>query len=297
MFGLTPSELLLIFVVIATLFLADPLMQELRRLGWVGPDRGRRSKDDATATRLPYRAAKIPEVDPLVSQVAGLRRALIVTRVASVVAGLALFGLGRFHAAPPCVVERPIRPASPRAGLPFDPAQNPTAMIGERFTYPSGVGGYQVPMRFDLPAHDPTTLEGPPISATLELDLHLRVVPGQLQGTEGIWIDGVLSGTTWSAYRVPAQIRTDISGQNVAFADAVTRCCRERYGHVSLPLAALLEGSGQTVESVLADRVLDVDIADDVEVYGAGLSVCRSATTLVGAPHCVTVGARSLAER
>lgn len=95
----------------------------------------------------------------------------------------------------------------------------------------------------------------------------------------------MLSGTTWPPYRVPALISRDLSGQNVAFTDAITRCCREQLGHVSLPIAALLEGSGRSVESVLADRRLDVDIADDVEVYGAGLVLCRRARASVALHH------------
>lgn len=307
MFGLGSDELLMVAVVAAAVFLADPLMEHARRLGWVAPEQRRRVTDDRRPY-VPYRGSEAPPADPLAVEVARLRRALIVTRVAAVAAGLALFCLGRYRSSPSSVAPPPPRaerastaaPAMPspasREWLPFDPAQSPVASIGEHFTYPAGVSGYQVPMRFDLPAQDPTAADAPLLSATLELDLHLRVVPGQMQGTEGIWIDGVLTGTSPFGYRVPALIREDVSGQNVAFADAVTRCCRERLGHVSIPLADLLAGSDHTVEAVLADRRLDVDIADDVEVYGAGLSVCRCATTPAGAPRCVTVGARSLAE-
>lgn len=305
MFGLGLDELLLVAAV-AAVTLAAPFLERVWRLDWGAPDPWRRLKDGAASSQLPYRAAKLPEVDPLIAQVAGLRRSLIVTRVAAVIAGLVVFGLGRLPAPTSSGAAFGLRPerarttpsppsTTPRAGLPFDPVQNPTATIGERFAYPFGLGGYQVPMRFDVPAQDPTAVGGPLVSATLELDLHLRVVPGQVQGTEGIWIDGVLSGTTWPAYRVPALISRDLSEQNVAFTEAVTRCCREQLGRVSLPLAALLEGSGRTVESVLADRRLDVDIADDVEVYGAGLALCRRAATPGGALRCVTVGARSLA--
>lgn len=64
-------------------------------------------------------------------------------------------------------------------------------------------------------------------------------------------------------------------GRNVAFTEAVTRCSREQRGHLSLPLGVLLEGSGRAIESVLADGRLDLDIADDVEVYRAELVLCR----------------------
>lgn len=306
MFGVGVSELLLVAIVAATAFLADPLVEYARRLGWIDLDPPRRATEGA-APRVPYRVAEAPPVNPLVVEIARLRRSLIVTRVAAIAASLVLVALGRLRAPassvalPSLLTERAravpplLSPPAPRTGLPFDPVQNPIATIGEHFTYPFGVGGYQVPVRFDLPAQDPTAADEPLVSATLELDVHLRVIPGQLQGTEGIWIDGVLTGTTFSDFRVPSLIREDLSGQNVAFTDAVTRCCREQLGHVSLPLAALLAGSGRTVESVLADRRLDVDIADDVEVYGAGLSVCRRAPSRASAPRCVTVGARSLA--
>ena len=309
MFGVGLPEILLFLSLGAAIFLAEPLAELARRFGWTGLDEEGHREDIAESRRGPYRASKAPPPDPLAAEVARLRRSLLLTRVVAVAAGLTLFGVGRSFAAPLDDAPprpRPVRPPPPRvvppspapaspAGLPFDSVENPPATIGERFAYPLGLSGYQLPMRFDLPAADPTTAPGPLVSATLELDVELRIIPDQVQGTEGIWIDGVLSGTTWPPFRVPAFISRDLSGRNVAFTEAVTRCCRERRGHLSLPLGVLLDGSDRAVESVLADGRLDVDIADDVEVYRAELVICRRAQGQRGAPQCTAVSARPLA--
>lgn len=309
MLGRVPSELFVLAVIGTAVCLTDRLRVTARRLWAEGVLRPRHAQDDPASPRVPYRAAKAPPPDSSIAKVQWLRHPLATRRVVAAAAGLALFGLGHSHARPLDVAEprpRPERrrpPATvppsppspgPAAGLPFDPIENPPASVGQHFAYPVGLGGYQVPMRFVLPARHPSTADEPLLSATLELDVRLRVIPDQVQGTEGIWIDGVLSGTTWPPYRVPAMISRDLSGQNVVFTDAVTRCCREQLGRVSLPVAALLEGSGRTVESALADGRLDVDIADDVEVYGARLVVCRRASARGQAPLCTTVGSRSL---
>lgn len=309
MFGMGFPEILLFLSLVAAIVLAEPLAELARHFGWNGLVEEGRREDLAESLRGPYRAPKAPPPDPLAAKVARLRPSLLITRVVAVAAGLALFGVGRSFAAPladapprpppvrpppPRVVPPSPAPASP-AGLPFDPVENPPATLGERFTYPHGLSGYQVPMRFDLPSADPTTASGQLVSAILELDVELRIIPDQVQGTEGIWIDGVLSGTTWPPFRVPAFISRDLSGRNVAFTEAVTRCCREQRGHLSLPLGVLLEGSGRTVESVLADGRLDVDIADDVEVYRAELVLCRRAQGRGEAPQCTAVSARPLA--
>lgn len=131
-------------------------------------------------------------------------------------------------------------------------------------------------------------------SAVLNLDVRLRVLPDQVQGTEGIWVDGILSGTTWPRFRVPTMILEDISQRNVTFLDAVNGCCIERRGRLRFSLDELLQGSSRTTESALADRRLDVVIADDVEVYDASLEVCRGGAS-ANAPACVTIVARAVA--
>ncbi len=181
---------------------------------------------------------------------------------------------------------------SARIGWPFDPTLNPVTAIGATFRYDRGINGYQVPLRFELA--DVRAVGHAIRSAVLNLDVRLRVLPDQVQGTEGIWVDGILSGTTWPRFRVPTMILEDISQRNVTFLDAVNGCCIERRGRLRFSLDELLQGSSRTTESALADRRLDVVIADDVEVYDASLEVCRGGAS-ANAPACVTIVARAVA--
>ncbi|MEZ4410054.1 MAG: hypothetical protein R3A52_26800 [Polyangiales bacterium] len=196
------------------------------------------------------------------------RLALTTTRVVAL-APLVTVAASAWAIADPA--PRAPRLPAPR-GWPFDPAQVPVARVGPRFDYSDNTSGYQVGMRFDL-SHDLVS-EGRLVSAALELTARVRVVPDQVQGTEGIWVAGVLSGTTWPLFRVPGMSPEDLSYRNVAFTRAVFACCRERVGEVSLPLADLLRGARLTPEAALANDVLDVVIADDVEVLRATLRVC-----------------------
>ncbi len=182
----------------------------VRTIGINGPSVSRRKPPSTSAPRR-LREDDV-EVAPRVARHRRRRSLRSAAPESLVAAGLTLFGVGLSFAtplddapprprpgrpAPPGAVPPSPAPASP-AELPFDPVDNPTATIGERFAYPLGLGGYQVPMRFDLPAADPTTAAGSLVSAKLELDIELRIIPEKVRRTEGTWFDGVLSGTTWA---------------------------------------------------------------------------------------------------
>ncbi|MDB4928933.1 MAG: hypothetical protein JWM10_1417 [Myxococcaceae bacterium] len=232
---------------------------------------GRLDPATAGAAATPYRTKESAPVDASREENRRLRLALATTRLVAlgpllVVAASAWLG-ARSAAAPVSVpVVREHRRAG--AGLPFDPRQNRVAALGP-LDYTAGADGFQVPIEFTFRAPG---REG--IEATLILDVRARSIPGQTPMTEGIWVDGVLSGTTWPGFRVPDVTTEDVSGRNDAFTRAVFACCTETSGQVTLSLADLLRGSMVTPASVLADGVLQVVVADDVEVYGAGLSLC-----------------------
>lgn len=236
--------------------------------------RVRRRREAATAGgSTPYRAVEAKPVDPSLAENRRLRRSLAATRVVAL-APLAAAAAGLLTEASPD--ESPARdaPAPSASGWPFDVRRNRVAAIGQRFDYADGADGYQVGFEFS---------GVPPIAgrvwdvdqALLDLRVRARVIVGQTPRTEGIWVDGVLSGTTAPIFRVASLVDEDVSDRNTAFTDALFACCREREGDLMVRLYQVLQGSTVTPRAALADGRLDVVIADDVEVRSARLHLCQ----------------------
>lgn len=256
------------------LMVAGPIAVLVDRLA----ARVRRRREAATAGgATPYRAVEAKSVDPSLAENRRLRRSLAATRVVAL-APLAAAAAGLVTGAAPD--ESPARdaPAPSASAWPFDVRHNRVAAIGQRFDYAGGADGYQVGFEFSgVPAIAGRVWDVD--QALLDLRVRARVIVGQTPRTEGIWVDGVLSGTTAPIFRVASPATQDVSDRNTAFTDALFACCREREGDLMVRLYQVLQGSTVTPRAALADGRLDVVIADDVEVRSARLHLCQRDVT------------------
>ncbi len=98
---------------------------------------------------------------------------------------------------------------------------------------------------------------------------------GRLSGTttEGLWIDGILSGT---APHPPAHrgVIQDISPFNRAFPARLAECCETSSGTLTMSLADALAGSDLAVAELADNSAIAVVISDDFRVEAAKLSWC-----------------------
>jgi hypothetical protein len=169
---------------------------------------------------------------------------------------------------------------SARSSMPFLEAFNPVRRIGDVFEYEEHPG-YQVPLTFRFA--EPL---GPIASASLQIEARVRTRRDQLQGTEAIWIDGVLSGRPYPHF-VNWQRVTFADPSNTTFVDELDDCCRRRSGTARYTLDELIAGSGWSLSDLFDDGELEVVISDDTEILSAELTVCE-----VGVRRCTVVRPR-----